>query len=215
MGIAERAALPPEIVAAQRQRRKRMLRLYGIGIGVVVLLCLGLLFVYGGFFSAGISADAQFSTHFTAAGSAMGRGDFAAAAQQMRAAMAIRDSYEVRYDLGIILLKEGTYADALAQLRRAMTFKRNSDAYWLAAIASLELHQPALGRSMAQQAVNLDPEEGYYHATLAMAERAAGYSSLAANEFATARRYDYTGQTMQQWIASAQFVTSKPVPSDG
>ena len=215
MGMAKRVTLPPEIVAAQRQRRRRMLRLYAAGIGAVALLCLGALVVFGGIFSAQVATDTRFATDFNAASSALARGDLRTAAREMRAAIAIRDSYEARYDLGVILLKDGRYADALVTWRKAATLRRGSDPYWYEAIAALALRRPALARGLAQEAVTLDPLEGYYHAALAMAWQRLGQSALANREFATARGYDYTGQTIQQWIAQAQFVPYKPVSSGG
>ena len=210
MARETRVALPPEIVAMQRQRRQRTLRLYGIAVGVIALLSLGLLFGYGSLFNAGITTDLRFSNAFSAASAALSKGEVRVADQQMRAAVAIRDNYSVRYDLGIILLKEGQYAASLTQWRKAATFKRSPDVYWYASIADLAMHRPDLALIQARQAVRLDPIEGYYHAALAMAQRALGHTALAAREFATARSYDYTGQTLQDWIAQARFVDTTP-----
>lgn len=213
MGTVKGMTLPPEIVAAQRQRRRRMLRLYAAGIGAVALLCLVILVVFGGIFGAQVSTDTRFVTDFNAASSALARDDFSTAAREMRAAIAIRDGYETQYDLGVILLKAGRYADDLTTWRTAATLKHGSDPYWYGAIDALAMRRPALARDLAQQAVTLDPLEGYYHAALAMAWQRLGQRARANKEFATARGYDYTGQTIQQWIAQAQFVPYKPVSS--
>ncbi len=205
-----RVALPPEIVAMQRKRRQRTLRLYSIAVGVIVLLSLGILFIYGNLFNAAVRTDQRFSTAFSAASAALSKGDLRTADQQMRAAVAIRDNYSVRYDLALILLKEGQYAASLAQWRKAAAFKPSPDVYWYAAIADLAMHRPDLALSQAQQALRLDPIEGYYHAALAMAQQALGHTALASREFATARSYDYTGQTLQDWIAQASFVDATP-----
>lgn len=208
--------IPPEIIAARRQRRTRTLRLYAIAVGVIFLLVLGILVVYGSFFSAGIATGTRFSNAFNAASNALIQGDYRTAEREMRDAIAIRDGYNVRYDLGVILLKAGRYDAASAQFHKAISFKQDSDAYWYAAVAALAMHRPAIARLQARKALAINPIIGEYRAALAMSEQELGHTALAAQEFVAARSADgYTGQTIQQWIAAAQFVQTSIRPANG
>src|SRR5579875_1000465 len=107
-----RVALPPEIIAERRRKRARTVRLYAIGIAFMALLIGGIFVAYDYF--AGVDLTAN--QHTAAAMSDYARGNLGGAEHELRTAVASRgDDYTLRYDLGIVLLKEGRYAGALVQ----------------------------------------------------------------------------------------------------
>ncbi len=201
----KKMAFPPEIIAQQRRRRARMLRLYGIGVAALVLVIAAILFGYGAFTSNTVSTSQRFASAVTAAQAAYVRGNYAEAERQLRVAIAIRDSYHMRFDLGSVLLKAGQYGAALDELRRAEAFDRVSSAYMYGALAALKLHRPDVALAQARQAVALDPTDGGIHGIMALVDQALGRAGAAQQELALARRDGYTPQTVQQWIAHIGF----------
>lgn len=109
-------------------------------------------------------------------------------------------SYRATYDLGLLFLKSGQYADALARLQHAATLSNTSDAHFFAAVAALAVRRPLLARREAQQANMRQPNDYATMALLAMADRALGHAALAARERATALSLGYQGQTLREMI---------------
>lgn len=109
-------------------------------------------------------------------------------------------SYRATYDLGLLFLKSGQYADALARLQHAATLSNISDAHFFAAVAALALRRPLLARREAQLTNTLQPNDYATMALLAMADRALGHAALAARERATALSLGYQGQTLREMI---------------
>lgn len=204
-GTMARAPLPPEIIAQQKQRRARTLRLYGLAVAGLVVFVVGILVVYGSFQAAIIATNQRFGAALARAGDAYAAGQYSAAERDLHAAMHIEDGYNVRYDLGLVLLHERRYTQAIAQLGKAISFARVPTAYLYAAIAALDAGQPAQALDQIKHALKSVPYDPDVNGVLGLTYRALGRVSLANQAFATARTYGYSGLTLQGYIDEAQF----------
>lgn len=195
-----RPSIPTEIVAARRRDRVRMVRLYISAIVLVVVLGFGALVVFGLPLQQSIEANGHLST---AVGD-YARDDLAAADREIRQAISIKgDDYDARFDLGIVLLKEGHYDAALAQFRQAEGIKKLPTPFLYAGIAALAMHQPDLARAEASGGLALVGQDPDMDAVLAMADQQLGRSADAARAYASARASGYQAQTVRGWIAQA------------
>lgn len=198
--------IPSEILAQQRQLRQRTLRLYGITVIAAIVIAAAGFYAYSTFVVAGIDADNRFATAVTSAATDYSEGNYAAAEREMRAAVASHDGYNVRYDLGIVLLGAGKYAQALPQLRKAeQYYPKAPSAYIYAAIDGLAMHRPDLARMQATSVLKLVPHDPLGNALLAQADSALGRKAEAARYLAIARANGYSGGTLSDWIHQAIF----------
>ena len=204
-------SIPSEILAQQRQLRQRTLRLYGITTIAAVAIVAAGFYAYSTFVMAGIDADNRFATAVTSASTDYSQGNYAAAEREMRAAVASQDGYNVRFDLGIILLSAGKYAQALPQLRKAEEYyPKAPSAYIYAAIAGLAMHRPDLARIQAARVLKLVPHDPLGNALLAQADSALGRKAEAVRHLGTARSNGYTGGTLSTWIHKEDFEYDQP-----
>lgn len=197
--------VPPEIAAAQRKRRGTTVRLYIIAAVVVLGACLGSLVLWG----LHLKAELDANQHVANAITAYAQGHLAQAEREMRAGVAVKsDDYNARFDLGILLLKEGKYAEAIPQLRQAETIGQVPTAYLYAAVGELAEGHPALAHAEIQPALAKVPNDPDVNGALALADQALGHKALAAHELATARADGYSGSGVRGWISEAQFEQS-------
>lgn len=206
MAIRQRSTyVPPEIAAAQRKRRGSTVRLYIIAAIVVLGGCLGGLVLWG----LHLKAELDANQHVANAITAYTQGHLAQAEREMRAGVAVKsDDYNARFDLGVLLLKEGKYAEAVQQLRQAEAIGQVPTAYLYAAVAELAQGKPALAHAEIQPALAKVPNDPDVNAALALADQGLGHKTLAAQEMATARADGYSGHGVRGWIAEAQFEQS-------
>lgn len=216
-----RAAIPPELVAQHRAHTRRTIRLYGLGVflmAVVIALIFG---IYAFFANRQFTADRSYAT----AATAYAEGRYGDAERDLRTALSIRPNDDIlHYDLGRVLLAEQRYGAAYTELETTARTHQLPTAYVVAAITALRWHHPAQARVAAQGAVRLASDFAPSHALLAMANRALGHQADAAREFAAARGYGYTGQSLDQLLApytletpngDAPFMSGRGSNSDG
>lgn len=193
-------AVPPEILAERRRGRARAARLYVIGVAAVALIIGGIFAVYSHF------ADVEFTTnrHIAAALSDYARGNLGGAERELRTALSVKgDDYTLNYDLGIVLLKEGRYPEALTPLRAAERLNEGATAYLYAAVAGLAMHRPALVLPDARQAVAKAPDDRVATAALALVDDALGRRAEAAQARAAGRVGTYAGGGVEELIDGA------------
>ncbi len=187
-------------MAANRRARARTIRLYIIAAVLALLVGAGGLAVFGLFLQTGIEAN----SHLAAAVGDYDRDNLPAAERELRTALSIKaDLYDARFDLAIVLLKEGRYAAALAELRRAEGIKELATAHLYAGVADLAMHRPDLARDEARAGLAQVGQDPDIDALLATADRQLGHAASAEQEYATARSEGYQGQTVRDWIAQA------------
>ncbi len=195
-----RPPIPSEIVAVSRRDRVRMVRLYISAVVLAVVLGFGALVVFGLPLQKSIEANGHLST---AVGD-YARGDLSAAEREIRQAVSIKgDDYNARFDLGIVLLKEGHYDAALAEFRQAEGVKKLPPPYLYAGVAALAMQRPDLARDEATGGLALAGQDPDIDAVLAMADQQLGHSADATRAYASARASGYQGQTVRGWIAQA------------
>ncbi len=191
---------PPEIVAQNRAHRRHMVRLYGVGVAGLALVALTIFLAYD-FYQQHLL---DIKRHVAAAYSAYSRGNLGTAEQQLRGALSLDDgNYTARLDLGLVLLKDGRYPNAQAELHRAGDINHVATAYLYAGVAALAMNQPRLARTEIALALAQAPYDADVNAVAAMADRTLGRAAPAARELATARSYGYAGLTLKGYIARA------------